>query len=93
MRYTTKLLLCIIVILSLIHNSESAKRRGRQGRQGRKKQKNCYEKLGVPTDAHEKVIKKAFRKLALKYHPDKVKESEREEAEEKFKEYAHCYES
>eukprot|EP00486_Rosalina_sp_Unknown_P005206 CAMPEP_0201569298 /NCGR_PEP_ID=MMETSP0190_2-20130828/10907_1 /ASSEMBLY_ACC=CAM_ASM_000263 /TAXON_ID=37353 /ORGANISM="Rosalina sp." /LENGTH=404 /DNA_ID=CAMNT_0047991479 /DNA_START=127 /DNA_END=1341 /DNA_ORIENTATION=+ len=97
MRYTSKLLLCIIIILSLIHNSESAKRRKSQSRQGRrsqrpKKQKNCYEKLGVPTDAHEKVIKKAFRKLALKYHPDKVKEEEREEAEDKFKELAHCYE-
>ena len=32
-----------------------------------------YERLGVPKDADERAIKKAFRKLSLTYHPDKVK--------------------
>jgi DnaJ-domain-containing protein 1 len=32
-----------------------------------------YERLGVPKDANERAIKKAFRKLSLTYHPDKVK--------------------
>eukprot|EP00484_Ammonia_sp_Unknown_P024562 CAMPEP_0197028848 /NCGR_PEP_ID=MMETSP1384-20130603/8437_1 /TAXON_ID=29189 /ORGANISM="Ammonia sp." /LENGTH=409 /DNA_ID=CAMNT_0042457913 /DNA_START=118 /DNA_END=1347 /DNA_ORIENTATION=+ len=82
-------LLCFIFV-SLILPSDCKKRRTRT--QTRKPQKNCYEKLGVPTDAHEKVIKKAFRKLALKYHPDKVKEEDREASEAKFKELAHCYE-
>ena len=30
---------------------------------------NFYEELGVPSDADEATIKKAYRKLSLKYHP------------------------
>ena len=48
---------------------------------------------GISTDANDRQIKKAFRKLALKYHPDKVPEAEKEKSEAKFKELAHCYES
>src|SRR3954467_10930927 len=33
--------------------------------------KDLYAVLGVPRDADEETIKKAFRKLAMKYHPDK----------------------
>src|SRR6478672_11089837 len=33
--------------------------------------KDLYSVLGVPKDATEDAIKKAFRKLAMKYHPDK----------------------
>ena len=32
--------------------------------------KDCYEILGVAKDADESTIKKAYRKLAKKYHPD-----------------------
>lgn len=51
---------------------------------------NYYETLGVGEDATEKQIKKAFRKLSLKYHPDKNKNSE--EAKKKFNEVNTAYE-
>jgi len=47
-----------------------------------------YETLGVPRNADEKDIKKAYRNLARKYHPDVCKEPG---AEEKFKEINEAY--
>jgi len=52
--------------------------------------RDYYEVLGVARSAGEDEIKKAFRKLAIKYHPDKNPEN-RAEAEEKFKEVAEAY--
>lgn len=51
-------------------------------------QRDYYEVLGVARDADAKAIKDAFRKLALKYHPDRNKAPE---AEAKFKEIAEAY--
>lgn len=52
-----------------------------------------YEVLGVSRDATTVEIRKAYRKLALSYHPDKVPEEERAEAEIKFKEISEAYET
>ncbi|MDR1661098.1 MAG: molecular chaperone DnaJ [Azoarcus sp.] len=52
--------------------------------------KDYYDILGVNRDASEDVIKKAYRKLAMKYHPDRNPDSR--EAEEKFKEAKEAYE-
>lgn len=49
-----------------------------------------YDALGVSKNATESEIRKAYRKMALKYHPDRNPGNE--EAQEKFKEVAHAYE-
>lgn len=51
-----------------------------------------YEVLGVSRDASTVEIKKAYKKLALTHHPDKVVAEEREAAEVRFKEISEAYE-
>ena len=51
--------------------------------------KDYYKILGVTKGATDAELKKAYRKLALKYHPDK---NQAKEAEEKFKEIGEAYE-
>ncbi|WP_432697419.1 molecular chaperone DnaJ [Marinobacterium sp. YM272] len=49
-----------------------------------------YELLDVPRDASDRDIKKAYRRLAMKYHPDRNPDNK--EAEDKFKEISEAYE-
>ena len=50
--------------------------------------KDYYTILGVPKDASKDQIKKAYRKLAIKFHPDTSAE---DNAEDRFKEIAEAY--
>ncbi len=52
--------------------------------------KDYYKVLGVPREASEDELKKAFRKLARQYHPDTAKD--KKSAEEKFKQINEAYE-
>lgn len=52
--------------------------------------RDYYEVLGVPRDADAETIKKAYRKLAMKWHPDRNPDN-KEEAEAKFKEASEAY--
>lgn len=57
-------------------------------------EKNFYDILGVSKDASQDEIKKVYKELALKWHPDRFagkSEKEKAEAEEKFKEISEAY--
>ncbi|WP_028999155.1 molecular chaperone DnaJ [Azohydromonas australica] len=54
--------------------------------------RDYYEVLGLAKNASEEDIKKAYRKLAMKYHPDRNQGDDAKKAEEKFKEAKEAYE-
>ena len=56
------------------------------------KEKNYYKILGVSRSAEKKEIKKAYRKLALRWHPDKVSEEDKEKATQMFADIGEAYE-
>uniref|UniRef100_A0A7S0NDQ3 DnaJ homolog subfamily C member 7 n=1 Tax=Phaeocystis antarctica TaxID=33657 RepID=A0A7S0NDQ3_9EUKA len=53
---------------------------------------NYYKVLGVVRSANAKEVKKAYHKLAKKWHPDKNKDGDKEKAEANFKKIARAYE-
>ena len=59
-----------------------------------KKDDNPYTILGVPYDVEENELKKVYRKLALKYHPDRqVSEGDKEKAHDNFARIASAYDT
>lgn len=54
--------------------------------------RDYYETLGVPKNASDEEIKKAYRKLAMKYHPDRNQGDASKDAEAKFKDAKEAYE-
>ena len=68
----------------------SGRKQGQSAAAKEMAKKDYYEVLGVPKTATEEEIKKAYRKEALKYHPDRNQGNK--EAEEKFKVAAEAYE-
>ncbi|MRD49148.1 molecular chaperone DnaJ [Caenimonas koreensis] len=54
--------------------------------------RDYYEILGVPKNASDEEIKKAYRKLAMKYHPDRHEGDNKSASEAKFKEAKEAYE-
>jgi curved DNA-binding protein CbpA len=77
--------LLLLVVLSPVCVSAKASRRHP------KESDDYYDILGVKKTSSQKNIKKAYRKLALKYHPDKVPEEQKEAAEEKFVRVSEAY--
>ena len=65
----------------------------RQQKQQRRepKEQDYYSILGLSKNAKPKDIKSAYRKLALQFHPDKVPDEEKEEAEDKFIQVSEAY--
>jgi molecular chaperone DnaJ len=53
--------------------------------------RDYYEILGVKRNAGAEELKKVYRELALRYHPDRVPQERKKEAEEKFKEISEAY--
>ena len=53
--------------------------------------KDYYETLGVKKTDSIDTIKKAYKKLALKYHPDKADTHNKKESEDKFKHINEAY--
>ncbi|KAL4065560.1 X-domain of DnaJ-containing-domain-containing protein [Scleroderma yunnanense] len=73
-------------------SSGSSARRGRKiGTQEKPLETGYYDLLGVPVDATTDDVKKAYRRLAIKHHPDKNPDDPH--AEERFKEIAIAYQT
>jgi hypothetical protein len=89
------LLVLLLVLLSTTTPASAAPQRRRPHRQTnqqqQKKPDDYYGVLGLSKRASSKQIKSAYRKLALKYHPDKVEEKDRDSAKDLFLKISEAY--
>ena len=86
------LVLVLFLLLSLSSNKVDAARRGNRKPQGATGDPDDYYNiLGISRKSTAKEIKSAYRKLALKYHPDKVPDEDKEEAEKVFIRVSEAY--
>lgn len=58
-----------------------------------KQKRDYFEVLGIPRTADDDDIKRAYRKLVVKYHPDLQKQEDKEEAQRRFMEAKEAYEA
>lgn len=78
------------------NNSQSAGSDSNSGYHDYGNDKSPYEVLGINSSATDDEVKKAYRRLAMKYHPDRVEnlgEAVRRNAEEQFKKINEAYET
>lgn len=89
--------LLLVLIVTLLYGSTDAAARSRTAHGKPKKEQpiekedDYYKILGVPKTAKPKEIKSAYRKLALKYHPDKVPDEQKEASEKIFVKVSEAY--
>ena len=85
--------LCLLVSLLVVgsHAQRARANRRTQRPAAAPAGADYYRILGVKRSATDREIKKAFRKLSLKWHPDKNEPDKKEEAEAKFKSIAEAY--
>eukprot|EP00747_Dinoflagellata_sp_TGD_P165544 gnl/TRDRNA2_/TRDRNA2_186939_c0_seq1.p1 gnl/TRDRNA2_/TRDRNA2_186939_c0~~gnl/TRDRNA2_/TRDRNA2_186939_c0_seq1.p1 ORF type:complete len:190 (+),score=31.30 gnl/TRDRNA2_/TRDRNA2_186939_c0_seq1:80-649(+) len=86
--------MCLVALLSVMSTSERLElqtSRRLQSRRPKLDSRDHYRVLGLYTDATESQIKTAFRRLAVKWHPDKNPE-DREDATIKFNRILEAYE-
>ena len=84
------LLLCLLTASNLVGARRQQRRKPRQEVAKPKDNFDPYSVLGIDDEATDKQIKKAYRKLSVKYHPDKNRGNE--EAKNKFQEISKAYE-
>lgn len=91
---TRRWIVCFMILAACTTMTSASQRRRRKPSQptrATQEDDNYYAILGLTKKAKKKEIKSAYRKLALKYHPDKVAEEEKEAAEEKFIKVSEAY--
>ena len=84
--------LCLLISLLVVSSHAQRARANRRPQRpaAAPASADYYKILGVKRTANDREIKKAFRKLSLKWHPDKNPDN-KEEAEAKFKSIAEAY--